>query len=456
MGINKELIKNGNIIDFDKFYANKLVKSKQYRGILVEEFLFEYYWKKINFNPQKNLGGLIKYIEKIFVGGIKSFFKKSKIYSNFTLKDIKYKNKIFFIMTFTNPKIENANKMNEILERLVQEFNKEDIILIVFNKEAYKFYKSYNVIYLEIYKKIIAFKKINLKELFLKNLDDKVFKQSRGIKVIELGEKIVKELSPKCIITTQDYYYEDNIFTQLGKKYLIPTISHLHGLILKNEVGAYKYYFSDYIMVWGERDIKILEQYLPKKKIIAAGCGKFKSLLKNKKIIKKNIVLCMTDISNEVEKEKRIVEVFSKLKTNEKKIIKIHPGMNEKEFIKKYEKILKNNIIITKKYDYIEKAKYLLTYKTTAIIDGLCCGASVIEIYYNEEKKESDYLEGLEESIIRLEDIEVEIYRRENQKEYFIELLNKQEKVLKKIIYSFEAEKIEKDIINKIVNKEME
>ena len=59
----------------------------------------------------------------------------------------------------------------------------------------------------------------------------------------------------------------------------------------------------------------------------------------------------------------------------------------------------------------------------------------------------------MEESILSFDNLEVEIQRREKNKEYFKQIMLKQEKALKKIIYSFDSSKLEKKIIDQILEK---
>ena len=437
-------------MNFDNFFEEKCKKSNYYLGVNLAESEFSKYW--IDFNLEKKKITKKEYfrnIRRIFSGFLFKFVIKSRIIFN---KDIDlYKNKLYFILLRLNESNE-SNNIDKILEKLIQEYNKKEIVLVVFDLKKYEEYVAlgYSVCFIKTSKYFFTFRSFKFNDI---NFID-ILRRSRLISVIELVDTLIRDMKPKLILTTQDYSYEDNIFTQLGKKYKITTITHLHGIVPKN-IGPYKYFYSDYIMVWGDRDIKLLQEYFSLKRLKVIGNSKFKPLLENRKKSKKGIVLCMTDISKEKNLEKKILETFLKLETKEEKIIKLHPRMNQEKFKNKYIELLKN-VKIEKDYKYIEKAKYMLCYRTTAIIDGLCCGASVIELYNDTLDKNIDLLENLDESIVSLNDLDKEIKKRENTEQYFNEIIKKQDKALKKIIFSFESEKIEKEYINEILKKREE
>lgn len=444
-------------INFRKEFELKTLESKKFLDINLEEMMFEYYLRKRNGLIKYSLKEYLKCLKRVPSGILNVVLKKAKIILNFKKEEIK--NKIFFILTFSNSKDNNLNKINKILENLILKFDKKEIILIVFNERVYSEYinEGYNVLLIKVPKKNINLEFLTLNDFLYKRLDEKAFRLSRGIEIIKIADVIFKELKPKLVITTQDYYDEDYIFTKLAKKYKIPTITHLHGLILKTQenLGGYSYYYSDYIMLWGQRDVELLQKYLPNQKLIAVGSSKFRELLENRDKVKKYLTLCMTCLTSKPLKENEIINSFLLIKTNYEKVIKIHPGVNKKKFIKKYEKVL-GATRVEKDYKFIEEAKYLLTYETTAIVDGLCCGASVLDIYTEEKDKNGELLEGLEESIVSVGFLNKEINKRDQDKEYFNKIMSKQEKVLKRIIYSFESEKIEKEIIDKILKEQEE
>ena len=430
---------------FREKFKEKCSNSEYYFGINKEEMLFEYHWLKEFSNLKRNK---LKHVIKIFLGILNGILLQCKLM--YSKNKRKFKNKIFFILTFSD-KNEPQNKINKILENLLLEFDKNEIVLVVFNKYIYNKYKflEYNVLWINIPKYFIKLKNIQLEDLFIKN-SGKLFKYSRCLEIIKKIYYPLIEMKPKAIITTQDY-----LFTSLARQQNIPTFSHLHGIVLKNyeDCAGFIYYYSDNIMLWGKRDIDILKEYLLNKKLFAVGTNKFNSLLENRKLEKKYVTFCMTNLSNELEKELFFIKEFGKLNINLEKILKVHPGMDKKIFENKYSKYIKNFKVETD-YKYIEKAKYLLTYQTTAIVDALCCGASVIEIIYDSKlDKNEDFLNDLEESILSFDNLEVEIQRREKNKEYFKQIMLKQEKALKKIIYSFDSSKLEKKIIDQILEK---
>ncbi|MGL5459290.1 MAG: hypothetical protein ACRDBY_06730 [Cetobacterium sp.] len=422
--------------DFDEWYRKIYKKSRLYKGIKIEGILFEEYWHK---NYREDIYYKLKNIIKIGLGIFGNLFPVL-IKNNFLLNE--NTEKIFLVMSF---KLGQQNKIGEILENLKRELEKKDIILIVFDEKQYKNQKNqgYKVIYIKIPK-------------YLTNLKNKKYVKwkyistiSYQLKIVDIAEKLINILKPKLIITTQDFYLSDYIFTMLGKKNKIKTISHLHGMILSENVGAYKYYYSDYVMVWGKRDRDILKKYIDECKIVDIGADKFRDLLNNRNNFKKKIVLCTTNIPDFYEHEIQIINEIKKIKFNGEKVIKIHPSVDIKKFKKLYAKILDSTIRVSNKYEEIESAKYLVTYKTTAMLDGIICGASIINIGLKNNPPKLNYsVDGL----ISYKKIKNEIEKRENNKMYFDYIMNEQDKFLNYTITTFNSSKRTKEFIENVLN----
>ena len=339
-----------------------------------------------------------------------------------------------------NSDVEAINNKTKILESLIPKFKKNDILLITFSKKIYLKYKNqdFNIIY-------ISFWKWTLKFQIIKKVKFKYLIKALNIcHTIDVYENILENYKIDLVLTTQDHEPLDYSLTMLAKEKKIKTISHQHALFIED--AGYEYYYSDYLMLWGERSIEFLARKAIKKNCFIVGTNKYNFLLQYRKIKKRKLVLCMTNNGNEYA-EMKLINKFNDLPfENGEKVIKLHPSIDKKDFIKKYKNI-KNNIKISMGYSEIIEAKYLLTYQTTAFLDGLFCGASVLNICIDELKENKIPCK------IKYENIDEELLKRESDKIYFDKILRLQEEELKKQILYTNSEIREKKIIDQILEK---
>lgn len=423
---------------FTEFFDKEYKKNITYKGINLAGVLFiPYFWKYSYQNKKKMYLNILTKIKKYLKSLIKIlllFFPNIKVIK----KNIK-NNEYDYLIVLAN-EIGTDNKKEQILRELIEVLEKNKFLILTYSNEIYKYYKknNFNIIYIKLPRGPIKYnliKKVKLEYLGL---------ASCYCRLIDILEKIFKEYDFKILLTTQDHEPLDYIATMLAKKNGKKTITHQHGVFLDILDTGYKYFYSDYIMVWGEKSKEFLEKNKISSEIYIIGASKFKSLLR-KKENKKNLVLCITN-DKDLEKEKRIIDKFNSISYNSgKKVIKLHPSISKYEFIKFYNNLNKE-IKISKCYKEIEKAKYLITYKTTAFLDGIILGCSVIDIFFKDEIR-------LLENSIELEKMDLEIEKREEDISYFKKNILKQRKEFKKYIKSFDSIKLEKKILKKIINE---
>lgn len=410
--------------EFQDYFYKKYIENKNYKGVNIHGILFINYYFEYLYGISK-----IKEIIR-FVLGIIFFKNKIKV-----MKSIK-KNKYEFLILL-NSDIKTVNKKSYILEKIITQMDKDKILLITFSKELFDKYlkKGYEIIYTQ-------FPKFNTN---LKMKEFVGFKYlgiiSKYIKIIDFYDELLKNINIKVLMTTQDHEPLDYIFTQLAQKYKIKTITHQHGIF--QEEAAYDYYYSDYILVWGEKSKEFLEKkgILKNKKCYITGTSKFNFLLKYRNLEKKDIVLCMTNDGSLFEKIE-LIKYFNNMDIDiGKKIIKLHPSEKIKLFLKKYP-FLDKKIIVTKNYDVFKTAKYLITCRTTAILDGFFLKSSILDIVDRTPQIEYE---------VKLKDLENELLKRESNLDYFNKIIEVQEKELLKYVEYKNPEEKELKILKDII-----
>lgn len=412
--------------EFCKEFQSKYLKNELYKGVNIHGILFITYILEYTYGFSN-----IKEIIKVILGLL--FFKK-KINSIKSLNKNKYE---FLILLNSDTK--EINRKSYILENILKKINKDKVLLISFNKELFEKYsiKGYDIVFTQLPKlttNLKMIKYINFKYLAA---------ISKYLKIIDFYDELLKNIKVKAVITTQDNEPLDYIFTQLAKKNNIKTISHQHGIFLER-VG-YEYYYSDYILVWGEKSKEFLEKkgVLKNKKCYIVGTSKFNFLLKYRNSEKKDVVLCMTD-DGKLSNKKELIKYFNDIDINfGKKIIKLHPYQNMENFKKEYS-FLNKSIIITKNYNILKNAKYLITFKTTALLDGIFMGASILDIVDESPKIKYE---------VKAEKMEEEILKRENNINYFNEIFKIQETELLKNIEYKNSEKNELKVLKDIIKE---
>jgi len=267
---------------------------------------------------------------------------------------------------------------------------------------------------------------------------------SRAASLIDLLNRAINESSfPKTLITLQDFYYFDSVFTSyfLGK---IPTITLQHGLISAADI-FWKYLISDQMIVWSIRQSKILESLgISFQRIKILGTAKYDLYMdkidNGSKINDSKRVLLGIQQDMFFKKKEKIIFNFIKnllsSKGNYKVVIRFHPGIEKENRMKFSQKLEKMNLNYVVKIDISDIEDPLEDISKSAIILVSCSGLAteamllkkpVIEFLSKKEdsKKFGDYRD-FSLHAFKWEDVEVLIIKLLNNNDFYQSIVEKQ------------------------------
>lgn len=258
-------------MDLKKWYDNNsfIYKNFELKGAFLTTLYLESYSNKKN---------SLFYFLRNTKWKVLSFIKNNNYYVN-NFKNIENLNA--YIINFDPEDNRHFDHIKGLVEK-----DKNALILTI-SSNVYDYYKEskpvvlFNVKYKNNYyikEKYYEKNKLPKKYNFIKN---------RALSLIDLLICFEKEHGlPKKIISLQDFHMYDYIFTQFYKG-RITTITLQHGAIFGEGI-LWKFIFSDYIIVWGEKPKRqLINLGIPQDKIKALGTAKYDQYLKYKQIKKR-------------------------------------------------------------------------------------------------------------------------------------------------------------------------
>lgn len=422
-----------------------------YKGINVSELLLPHIYTSV-FNKNKS-EGLIK--------EIKNIAKKILLYlpyRNLTIKKHKFSFRKKYKFLFSFGFLMNDHRHSSLLKNLIKKINKEDVLILTDKKDVFIFYKerNYSVIYLHL-PKICSENNNIFNDFDFIDINGK-WLLGKAIPKIKYLDILYSKINIETVISSQDFHIFDQINIKLGKKYGYKTITHQHGMINEPHPGLFKYVFSDKIFLWGINSKKRLRGFVDEEKLLVAGTTKFNYLLSETRYKEEYITLALNPISKKINK--KIIQKFLDLCTiinlkfqNEFKfVIKLHPGLDKKEWLKLIGNFNNEiNIIIEKENnkEILNKSKILIAYNSTISLEAMICNCSVMELNFGQQNTSKLLFENLEESIVFLEDLEKEVIRRINNKKYNLNILERQNNIVHNEIKTFDIN-YELELLSKI------
>lgn len=404
--------------------------SKKYKGYALEESLIAFkYLQKLGLRNTIWWKSLIK----LSIGFFKKIFFYKKIFLKESLKEDKYK-----ILVAINFSIADT-RHSKILIDFISEFPEKMDLLIVTNHKCVEEYCLENDFSCIFFK--TSTYNFNLGDLFSGYTINEsfIFKQYRGY--IDFLNALYLRVTPKIVITTQDFLLPDFYFAKVANFNNIQTITHQHGEIPNSEKSLYSVLFSDYFMCWGEVSKERLKRSLNEDRIKIVGTTKFSKIRANNNFIKDNILITPTLFP--LHQFKFILSsILIEIKDLDNIIIKTHPSQNVKEIEDVTNEICKlngitNNIEVVGSekglIDLLDNAFIVINIKSGAYLEGVLSGTSLIDLD----------IDGVNTSLfqnadafIKVSDLKNEIFKRRLDSEYNESIIRNQNLLLKRNIFS--------------------
>lgn len=370
-----------------------------------------------------------------------------------------YKFDYLFVIGFSR----RDNRHFDILANLIDKLEDASSFLVVTNyQDVYEYYfnKGINCIFLKSGKYLLD-KMCDKKELDL----NQQRLLSEATSLLDYADQLIKRIALKVVLTTQDFHFFDHIFSFAGRNNGIVTITHQHGMIPDGSLTLYKFMYSDKMIVWGKNSRKRLSGYIDNNKLHIIGTDKFNYLRKqsfsrsrcyitfaintmpesfNRSLLYK--VLCQLNFLGDELLQKYIF------------VLKLHPAMevnNWKEIIS--EEVIRSGF--TAKYkvlkggneELLAKTEILIGYKSTISLEAFIMACSVIELIIEKDNiLPNSLFEGIEESILKIDQLGAGLKRRIEDKKFNDVIVKKQNYNLKQEIAVFNSSKAEIEFLKTI------
>ena len=404
--------------------------DKKYKGYALEESLIAFkYLQKLGLRNTIWWKSLIK----LSIGFIKKIFFYKKLILRESLKKDKYK-----ILVAINFSIADT-RHSKILLDFINEFPDKMDLLIVTNQKCVEEHCLKNDFSCIFFKNSIY--NFNLGDLLSGYTINEsfIFKEYR--EYIDFLNVLYLRVTPKIVITTQDFLLPDFYFAKVANFNNIQTITHQHGEIPNSEKSLYSVLFSDYFMCWGEVSKERLKRSINEDRIKIVGTTKFGKIRAKNSFIKENILITPTVFP--LHQLKFILSnTLIEIKDFNNIIIKTHPSQNTKEIKDVIDEICKLNEITTNikvigseegLIDLLDNAFILINIKSGAYLEGVLSGTSLIDLDLDEVN--SSLFQNAD-AFIKVSDLKNEIAKRKSDSKYNESIIRNQNLLLKKNIFS--------------------
>lgn len=332
---------------------------------------------------------------------------------------------------------------SKILMDFINEFPEKEDLLIVTNHrcvEDYCLKNSFSCIFFKtsIYNFNFSdlFKGYTINESF-------IFKEYR--EYIDFLIALYNQVTPKIVITTQDFLLPDFYFAKVAAFNNIKTITHQHGEIPNSKKSLYSVLFSDYFMCWGEVSKDRLKLSLDESKIKIVGTTKFNNIRPKNNFIEGDILITPTVFS--LNQYKSILNsVLIEIKDLDRIVIKTHPSQDTDEVKKIINEVCRLNeitanikVIGSEKslIELLDNAFILINIKSGAYLEAVLSGTSLIDLDLDGV---NDLLFKNGHKSFKISDLKNEIIERKFNLKYNESIIRDQNKLLKNIIFSTSLE----------------
>ncbi|WP_369765654.1 hypothetical protein [Flavobacterium sp. WC2429] len=408
--------------------------DKKYKGYAIEESLIAFkYLKKCGLRNTIWWKSLIK----LSMGFLKKVFFCKKIILEKNLKKDTYK-----IVVAINFSIADT-RHSKILIDFVNEFPDKKDLLIVTNRRcvaehcfrndfSYVFFKTsmYNFNYGDL------FAGYTIYESF-------IFKEYR--EYIDFLSALYIEVTPKVVMTTQDFLLPDFYFAKVANFNNIQTLTHQHGEIPNSEKSLYSVLFSDYFMCWGEVSKERLKRSIDEDKIKIVGTTKFNSIGIKNNFTEGDILITPTVLP--LHQFKLVLNsILIEIKGFNRIIIKTHPSQDTKVIKEIINEICSVNEIVSNVkvvgsekglIELLDNAFIMINIKSGAYLEGVLSGTSLIDLDLDGDN--SSLFQNAD-SFIKVSDLKNEILKRKFDSKYNFSIIRDQKLLLKNNIFSTNLE----------------
>lgn len=408
--------------------------DKKYKEYALEESLISFKYLKKN-----DLRNTIwwKSLIKLSIALLKKIFFFKNVILKYNLEKEKYK--IIVAVSFSIA----DTRHSKILMDFINEFPEKEDLLIVTNHrcvEDYCLKNSFSCIFFKtsIYNFNFSdlFKGYTINESF-------IFKEYR--EYIDFLIALYNQVTPKIVITTQDFLLPDFYFAKVAAFNNIKTITHQHGEIPNSKKSLYSVLFSDYFMCWGEVSKDRLKLSLDESKIKIVGTTKFNNIRPKNNFIEGDILITPTVFS--LNQYKSILNsVLIEIKDLDRIVIKTHPSQDTDEVKKIINEVCRLNeitanikVIGSEKslIELLDNAFILINIKSGAYLEAVLSGTSLIDLDLDGV---NDLLFKNGHKSFKISDLKNEIIERKFNLKYNESIIRDQNKLLKNIIFSTSLE----------------
>ncbi|MEW5895439.1 MAG: hypothetical protein AB1650_06760 [Candidatus Omnitrophota bacterium] len=358
-----------------------------------------------------------------------------------------------------------SNHVFSILADLIEAIEDKDCVLVVTDqRDVYEYYsgRGLKVIYLKA-SRFYFDPEIVRKE----NGPHTAFMMSRAELFIDYADKLYDEFSPKVVMTTQDCWAFDQCFVHAARNKGIMTITHMHGVINDSGFSIFEHVFADKIMLWGENHRRRFARFYSDDRLIVMGTSKFDHLLScsgpGERIyitLAINTLIKKTNI-NIISKVINALKVLpDAIKEKYTFMLKLHPALNSRE----WERLMK---VIARKHcfdmtwevrssgnkEIFYQSKLLIVVGlSTAALEAMICGVSVIELILN-EKHGRGLFKDIPDLLIPVDRLAQEVKDRIEDEEYNAGILERHKKYVRDEISSFHCVKKELEVIDALIKE---
>lgn len=381
-------------------------------------------------------------------------FNKNKIISKQNYQAAKPQ--FLFIISYAINDLRNTS----ILINMVKKLDHEDSLILTDQDDVYNWcnenqYKSQLI---KARKWVFHKKTRKIKASFT----DKVL-LSRGIYLFKNALLLLEELSPKIVLTVQDFHLNDQLYTLAAQKLGVKTITHQHGLLSVDENPfLFKYTISDRVMVWGQGSFNIFSKWLDPSKLVIMGTDKFNEYANINKAKRELITIGINPIP-EKQNIELLQSIVLQIKSIEKLInekglkiiLKLHPQLKQetwkaqfsnmisKQNLKVEFEVLKNN-----NKEILEYSVVLITHKSSISLEGFLAQTGVIELALDDSA--TPLFKSIPNSIIPLKQLGEELNLRIVNFEYNQTIIEQQNKFINFEIDNHNASENEIIYLNKL------
>lgn len=208
--------------------------------------------------------------------------------------------------------------------------------------------------------------------------------------LLQRADALLRNLQPASVLTTQDFHVYDQAFARGAKRLGIPTLTHQHGLIPDRPVALFKYVFSDWIAVWGQRSARLMERWVSPDRIRVAGTDCFDPMRSDRPAAERPyLLLCVNpigeerDLANLGAVSRALREAPEGPVRGLKPVLKLHPSLDIERWEGHAARLGEGLPWAVRRAGneaLLPLTRFLLAQRSTITLDAAVAGASVLEL----------------------------------------------------------------------------